>query len=169
MKSVGKIKGLSYGIDGNLQILLELHQKYVTPQIQELQEQEKLDINIKTLKESRTLRQNRYCWALLGEIALKVNGDNKAEDIYINLVEEYGLKYEFLGGIPEAEENLNQIFRVVKKVDERESAKGKWCMYKCYYGSSTFNKEEMAVFIDGVLNYAHQCGIQLDYWEKMLK
>lgn len=126
-------------------------------------------ISIEKPKNARTLQQNRYLWELIGQIAIKENG-NKAEDtnIYMQLIEVSGAKCEYLLGLPETEKALKQVFRVVKVVDSRVYNGKEMYMYKCHYGSSSFSKEEMATLIDKTIERAERDGIDTEPWEGYL-
>ena len=163
MKLKAKLKRTSIEDNKNL-VTFELSSAYYLRSLNELNTDDDYSISITKIKSKRSLQQNKYLWSLLGEIALKMNYDNQAEDVYIMLIEKYGLKFDFIGCLPEAVDNLKSVFRFIKLVEERD----KMNIYKCYYGSSHFNKEEMSVLIDGTLQLAHDCGIDTLYWRDLL-
>lgn len=116
---------------------------------------------IQPYKKSRTLAQNALLWAILEEIQ-KETGTSKFET-YLSLLEHTGVLIEYLEAPHEAEDTLKRIFRIVKKVENRTSAKGKpTALYKCYVGSSNFKTGEMKTLIDAALELAQDLGILID-------
>ena len=117
----------------------------------------------------RSLAQNRYLWELLGQISVKENG-NRADDveIYCQLVEQAGVKCEYLLALPQAEERLRSVFRVVKAVDDREYNGQLMIVFKCFYGSSKMNTKEMSMLIDKAIERAEMDGIDTEVWRTLL-
>lgn len=117
----------------------------------------------------RSLAQNRYLWELLGQISVKENG-SRADDveIYCQLVEEAGVKCEYLLALPQAEERLRRVFRVVKVVDDREYNGKVMYVFKCFYGSSKMNTKEMSMLIDKTIERAEMDGIDTEVWRTLL-
>lgn len=127
------------------------------------------EVNITKPKNKRTLAQNRLLWELIGQISLAENGSHAdTMDIYVQLIEQAGAKATYLQGLPEVQKELEKIFRVVQIVDTRESNGAETHVYKCFYGSSTFNTEEMSRLIDLTLIRAENDGIVTDYWKGLL-
>jgi len=122
-------------------------------------------IEITEIKSKRSLWQNKMMWALINEIA-KHEGmsDN---DVYCQIIELAKIRTEFIETIPEAITRLSQAFRVVRVLEERTSQKGvKTVLLKLYYGSSTFDTKEMSDFIERLLDYAAQIGIDVREYQE---
>lgn len=117
----------------------------------------------------RSLAQNRYLWELLGQISVKENG-SRADDveIYCQLVEQAGVKCEYLLALPQAEERLKRVFRVVKAVDDREYNGQLMYVFKCFYGSSKMDTKEMSMLIDKTIERAETDGIDTEVWKTLL-
>ena len=171
MKAIGKYLRYGFTQDNQIELTLLINHKSALRSIAKLECGVDYDLNIAEFKGKRSLRQNRYMWTLINEIALKMNYDNDSMGIYKQLVKQYGLAIVMLDMIPEAAERLlktdknpSGTFRVMDIVDER----GNHNMYKCYYGTSSYSKEEMIVLISGVLDLAVKCGIDTDYWTSVL-
>ena len=122
---------------------------------------EKLVLSIAEHKGKRSLEQNRLMWALLEIMASHLNGGRTggvtAWDCYIDTLEEFGAKFEYLECLKEAFPALQEMFRAVKIVEERKD--GKTVMCKAYIGSSHFNKTEMNLLIEGIFDRLSEMGV----------
>lgn len=131
--------------------------KELIPKLLDLDSNEEYLIELKKPKDKRTLQQNKYMWKLIHEIAKKQMQDDM--DIYINALEESNAKYEYLMGLPSIQDELKKNFRAVKPV-RLEIHNGKeFVVYKCFIGTSKFDKEEMSMVLETILRYATELGI----------
>lgn len=124
------------------------------------QDKEKV-FEIKEHKKKRSLNANAYCWVLIGKIAdvigatkeevykdyISLKGiyrvitiDKKAVDTFIKVWEERGL-----GWICETSEAHNEDFIDVI----------------AYYGTSSYNTQQMALFIDFIVQEAKALNIEV--------
>lgn len=129
-------------------------------------------IEIKTIPKKRSLRQNRYLWLLIGEIAKKEDGDLRNEDtLYCHLLEMAGAKYEVIYIDEEAINSLiqHEIVRHIVIKRKKESCGRVMCEAYLFYGSSKMDSKEMSELIDTTLRYAGELGINTPYWEDLLK
>lgn len=121
-----------------------------------------LAVKVEEKRNPRTLDQNALMWALLTIYADEVNGGRtggvQPEDIYYRMLEQYGIA-TFLLTIPEAEADLKDVYRIVKRVDEREYNGKQMYMYKCCKGSSKYNTQQMTNLIDGIFDELAKLGI----------
>ena len=127
-------------------------------------------VTIEEVKERRTARQNRYMWALIGEISKAQNNDlSDVEKIYIDCLSKAGAKYEVFFLKHDALESFKKKWRDVKVY--------KQCVINgilmdevfAFYGTSEFNSSEMAAMIDEVLKLAESVGVRdMSYWEGIL-
>ena len=126
-------------------------------------------ISITKPTNKRSLQQNRYLWELIGHICTEENG-SRADDveIYCQLVEQAGVKCEYLLALPQAEERLRRVFRVVKIVDDREYNGQMMYVFKCFYGSSKMDTKEMSMLIDKTIERAEADGIDTNVWRRLL-
>ncbi len=171
----GIVKYLRYGFDqdNNIELTLLINHKSSLREINQLEKDIEYDLNLSKLKSKRSLRQNRYMWALLGEIALKMNYDNDSMGIYIQLLEQYSFKYDVKSCLVGDKGILQKSYRAIKLIQNatlyKEDGEAiEFEFYKCFIGSSKFSKEEMIVLIDGVLSLAVKCGIDTEYWTNVL-
>jgi predicted RNA methylase len=123
-------------------------------------EEKDYKVEITELKSKRSLQQNKYMWKYIHEVAKKQGMDD--DEVYCQLIEMANIEAEYLTIIPEAMQRLKErgLFRVLKIAEERISSKGvKTLMVKGYYGTSTFNTQEMSDFIDRLLDYCQHVGV----------
>lgn len=113
-------------------------------------------------KHARSLDQNALMWALLTIYAEAQGGGRRGsvtpEDIYYRMLSKYGVA-EFVMTLPEAEDALKSAFRVVSKVDTRFYNGKQMAVFKCYYGSSTYDTKQMSVLIDGIFDELAEIGV----------
>lgn len=159
-----KVKLNSIFRSNDRQVLILENQSYLDL---DLQEDKEYEIEIKEWKSSRTKRQNAYMWALIHELAKVWNEDDM--DIYCKALQDINVKYEDIIAIPEAEKNMKDGFRAVRILRPIWENGRKYYVYRCYLGSSKFNKEEMGLLIDKVIEWASECGINTDYYVEMMK
>ncbi len=135
-----------------------------------LDEGKTLTMELKPLSEGRTLSANGYCWALCNEIAIELSKNkdynNKEEntyvskeDVYRNAIRDCGV-FKHIGF---ASEEAMKQFAVMWK----RNGTG-WVTEEIghnellvYFGSSTYDKKQMARLIDCLLNEAKEQGVQI--------
>jgi len=126
-------------------------------------------IEITEVKSRKSLMQLRYLWKLIHDIA-RAEGSDEME-VYCNIVKMAKIKTVFIETVPQAKRDLEKAFRAVIERDVRTSQKGvTTSVFECYYGVSTFDVKEMSEFIDRMLDYATQVGVNMseygDVWRK---
>lgn len=129
-------------------------------------------VDITKKKNKRSLDQNRYFWALVGEIAQKENGDLRdVHNLYLNLLQMSGAKYETLMIKHEALERFKGLYRDIKVVNSTIINHEKYDLLYAFYGSSKFDSKEMTKLIDVTLNYASEIGVENvnNYWKGLLE
>lgn len=120
-----------------------------------------LTVTVKEYKPKRSLSQNAYLWVLLNEIAKKVN--RSKEQVYREFVKDFGV-FEILPIRNEAVESFkfkwgkNGLGWITEDLGESKM-KG-FTKLVAYYGSSTYNREEMRRLIDAVVTECQDLGIQ---------
>lgn len=159
MEFSGKIKALAKDLvtdKWNLQI--ELNED--AQEIMELIKHEKLDIRIKKHKEKRSLDANAYYWVLLTKLA-RVHGWTN-DEAHNRLLRRYGQIERADGNLiavylPDTEETENDVLSKVeyhlkplpKTVVTHDGEIKR--VYILLRGSSTYNTEEMAHLISGLI------------------
>ena len=171
MKLIGKLRDYFF-TDKNIIVQFEIPKHYLKS-INRIDKERLLQIDIQDKKSQRTLQQNAYIWALIHEIDRKENGSVSKEsemELYRNLIKMARVRIDYLQTIPEALETLQNTYRVVEEIESRISEKGvETNVYACYRGTSQFNKEEMSDFVEVILQYANNLGIDITYYERELK
>ena len=130
------------------------------------------EITIKDIPKKRSLRQNRYLWALIGEIAQREDGDlRNQENLYTHLLEMAGAKYEIIYIDEQAINSLleHEIIRHIVIKGKQIKNNRVMCQVYLFYGSSKMDTKEMSDLIDTTLRYAAELGIYTPYWEELLK
>lgn len=127
-------------------------------------EDEQYKIEIKKVKSKKSLQQNNFAWALMTEIAKTLDLYPDAEAVYLSVVKMAKIKTEYIMALDDENvvRSLKKAFRAVIKVDDRDYNGKQMGVYECCYGMSTFEKDEMTRFIDVLLDYANQNGVNVD-------
>lgn len=134
----------------------------------ELKGYDKLSLEIKPYREKRSLDANAYYWVLLTKLAKVLNTSNA--ELHNIMLRKYGV-FEYVDGklfmtvLPDTDEAQKRImeaeeYHLKPTSDVREGKDG--IMYRTYImirGSSTYNTEEMARLIDGLITDCRCAGI----------
>lgn len=109
---------------------------------------------IKELKKHRTLTQNAYSWKLINELAnvMKLS----KEDMYLKMLKEYG--QSTIVSL-RSDININGFFKYYDLIGNSVLNDKEFSHYKIYKGSSEFDRLEMGVFIDGIIQECESVGI----------
>lgn len=169
MNLIGKYSRIGKNENNETEITLTIQENY-RYLLQDLNKEETYSIKISKARDKRTEQQNKYMWALIGEIDKARNGDRSNDDfdVYIEALIRAGAKYSHLLVEPEVESMLRDRFRAIQLTRKIE-VKGKiFHDYKCFYGSSKFDKKEMHDLIETLLDMASECGLDIVYWRDLL-
>ncbi len=122
------------------------------------------DIKIIKHVEKRTLKANRYCWKLCTEIAAVLN--KTKNQIYYEMLCDYGVfktdeKGEIIAGIFPKEMEVTRIcdgyWQYIEPINYKGFVAKKYYLIK---GSSEYNKNEMRIFLNGIVQEARNLGIK---------
>ena len=116
-----------------------------------------LKAEITRIKDKKTLQQNRYMWELIGQIAQKQNQDEM--EVYCQALQEANAKYTWLEGLPEIKEKLLQVYRAVQITRYEERFGKKFAIFKCYEGTSKYDKKEMMELLEIIVGWAEELDI----------
>ena len=120
----------------------------------ELNGTETLSVKIDKYREKRSLNANNYAWKLLTEIGnvLRIS----KEDAYFKMLKEYGQSelISVKANIP-----ITEYVKYCEEAGESTLNGTIFKHYRVYKGSSDFDKREMAIFIDGIVQEAKDLDI----------
>ena len=116
-----------------------------------------LKAEITRIKDKKTLQQNRYMWELISQIAQKQNQDEM--EVYCQALQEANAKYTWLEGLPEIKEKLLQVYRAVQITRYEERFGKKFAIFKCYEGTSKYDKKEMMELLEIIVSWAEELDI----------
>ena len=110
-----------------------------------------VDVKIRRHRDRRSLDANALCWKCIDSLAaiLRI----PSEDVYLKALDDYG-SHVYLTAVPEAEEKLRRIYRVVRKTGESNGM----ASFRCTLGSSKYDTEEMSVLLDGIISECREQG-----------
>lgn len=119
-----------------------------------------LDLTIKPYKPKRSLSANAYMWVLIGKIA-DATGINR-DEIYRNTVKHLGISQLIVINTAAAPafKRVWEQYGLGWFVDDVDEDTGGSVILRAYYGSSTYNRKQMAALIDLVVQDCKQLGIE---------
>ena len=162
----GKILDMSLDfMSGKPKLTVELNEKQTAMSLyDELNKEEKLSFKISKFREKRSLNANAYAWKLLTEIGNILRSSK--ETVYLEMLKRYGQR-EVIS--VQAHIPINGFIKYFEEIGE-SSTNGK--LFKHYFvfkGSSEFDKREMSIFIDGIVDEAKALGIPTETPEQIAK
>lgn len=134
---------------------------------------EEVDIDAKKHRERRSLNANAMLWSCIGTLAKTLDSDK--DSVYYEMLKKYG-KFTYVCIPPGAKESLKAQWKECEYIGDI-TIKGKPAsQFLCYFGSSTYNSQEFAKLLDGVISEMHEMGLEtpsekeeramLDKWAK---
>lgn len=132
--------------------------KELIPKMMELDANKTYEL--KEFKKKRSLNANSYCWVLLGKIADKL-GITK-EDVYRDFIKNKGI-YRIITMNSEAVPTFIKIWNekgLGWLCDTSETKIAGLIDVIAYYGTSSYNTTQMAIFVDYVVQEAKQLSIE---------
>ena len=158
MRFTGKL--LSVNRDwrtGEYNIVFSVNEESALPEIEKIQNLEKLSIEAKQYRAKRSLDANALLWACLSEIAVALRTDKW--DIYLTMLKRYG-KYTYICVKPNIVEAVKAQWRECEEIGTININGQEAVQLLCYFGSSTYDTKEMSVLIDGVISEMKEIGLQ---------
>lgn len=110
---------------------------------------------IKEYKEKRSLDQNAYAWKLINEIGNVLR--KSKEEVYLQMLRDYG-QGEIVSILSSV--NPKGYFKYYEKIGIGKINNKEFTHYMIYKGSSEFDRKEMSIFIDGIVQECKQLGIE---------
>lgn len=172
---IGRLPVVYYPQTGKLEVenAGEFVEKQIYQRLDELAHGQPLHITltVEPERKGRSTQQNRLMWSLLTIMADHYNagrtGGVTPEECYLDMLQKYGAKVDYLDVPAGALDILRGCYRLVHVV---EILDGNRCTVKCTQGSSTFTTQEMKNLIDGIFDRLAEMGVSdplvTAYWRE---
>lgn len=172
---IGRLPVVYYPQTGKLEVenTAEFVETQILQRLDDLAHGQPLHITltVEPVNKARSTAQNSLMWALLTIMADSYNagrtGGVTPEDCYLEMLEKYGAKVDYLEVPAGAMDILRSCYRLVHLV---EILDGNRCTVKCTQGSSTFTTGEMKNLIDGIFDRLAEMGVSdplvTAYWQE---
>ena len=144
---------LTLEVDANTQTLFQIYD--------DLKASEKLTVKIGKFKQKRSLDANAYCWVLISRLAEKLNVPKT--DIYRAAIREIGGNSDTVCIQDKAVDSLRNGWERngIGWLTETMPSKLDGCTnVVLYYGSSTYDKEQMSRLINNIVDECRLQGIE---------
>ena len=163
MKVTGRIVGANIGfMTKKPQLTLEINELNIFKQlVDDMNGLEKLSIEIKPYKPRRSLDANAYAWVLMDRLASKT-GESK-ENIYREYIRHIGGNSDIVCAKNSVVDRLRKWWgkNGIGWVTDTLPSKIEGCTNVIlYYGSSTYDKEQMSRLIDNIVQDCQAVGIE---------
>lgn len=157
MECTGKLKSVSKNwISRKWEVTFEINED-ITASIDKVRDK-LLNLTAKIHRERRSLDANAYAWVLMQKIAEAIHTDKWS--VYLMMLERYSPVFTHIIVRPEAVERVKDEWRTVKVLGPIQVNGNSGIQLQCYFGSSTFDSNEMASFIDGIVSECKEMGIE---------
>lgn len=157
MKFTGKVVSVSRDWQTDqLNITFSVNEKSAA-EIDKIKDEQKLSIEAVKYRKKRSLSANALLWACLGEIATVLRTDKW--DVYLLMLKRYG-KFTYICVKPNVVEAVKAQWRECEEVGKIILNGQEAVQLLCYFGSSTYNTQEMSVLLDGVISEMKEIGLQ---------
>lgn len=153
----GKLRDVSRDWKSNTPILTFSLNDGNLEEIQAYQDAE-LSIEVKKYRNKRSLNANAYAWVLMQKLAESVHSTK--EDIYTLMLHKYSSAFTHVICKENAIERIKEMYRVVVDLGEITIGNTTGHQLQIYFGSSTFDSQEMSRFIDGLVMECKELGIE---------
>lgn len=156
MRTIVKVKQVFRNIKNQMLLVENIYTDL------DLELDKEYSMEIKEVRNHRTLQQNKYMWALIHEIAHHESMNQSEVEVYTLALEEANAKYIYLLGTPEVEDELKKNFRAVRVVRPTIENGKEFIVYKCFIGTSKMDTKEMTKVVDIIIAWAEELGIETD-------
>lgn len=163
----GKIKDIVRTFENDFILTITTKQDIASEELLELQEKD-IKVELSKWREKRSLNANNYCWKLLDEIAKKIRSTK--EEVYKSIINKVGV-FEIL---PIKNEALQSFIKRWQSKGlgwicevQRDSTIPNYTVVVAYYGTSTYNTEEMSRFINEVIFESKELGLSTETPEQI--
>ena len=159
MEFTGVIKSINQDfITGDVNITFSVNEKaLIFPEYERLKTSKKLRVEAKQYRKRRSLDANAYLWVLLQKMAEVLKSDKWS--LYLQMLKQYG-QFTYIVVKPNAVESVKKQWRECEEIGEVDVNGTKAVQMLCYYGSSTYDSQQMAHLIDKVVEECEELGIE---------
>ncbi len=149
IETTGKMVGMTMDIlSGKLNVTFQIDTKPLDD-LYSLYKMDSLDITAKKHRRKRSLDANAYAWVLMQKIAEKTHTDKWS--VYLECLKSYSRAFTHIIVKPEAVDKVKEMYRECVDLGEISVNGMSGHQLQVYFGSSTFDSEEMSVFIEGIV------------------
>ena len=149
METTGKMVGMTMDIlSGKLNVTFQIDTKPMDD-LDALAKTDSLDIVAKKHRRRRSVDANAYAWVLMQKIAEKTNTDKWS--VYLECLRNYSKAFTHVIVKPDAVDKMKELYRTSVDLGEIKVNGVSGHQLQVYFGSSTFDSEEMAIFINGIV------------------
>lgn len=146
------------GADTKLIITIPKYQNHLVDRINKtLLKNGQKEIEIKKIRESRSLDANAALWVMLNKMAIKLH--TTKDELYLDMLERYGV-FTHIVVKPVAVKRVMTEWRTVRELGKVEIGGKTGVQLQCFYGSSQYSKEEFSVLLNGVIEEAKEIGVE---------
>lgn len=120
-------------------------------------------------KKKRSLTANGALWMLLHKMAVKLK--TTKEELYLQMLERYG-EFTYVIVKEAAVDIMSKQFKLVKNLGKKTVGDQSGVQLKCYFGSSTYNRDQFSYLLDNVIQEAKEIGIEFitkDEQERLIR
>lgn len=159
MEFTGVIKGISTDfLTNEVSITLTVNEKeQLLTEYGKLKEHTKLAIKITKFRQKRSLDANAYMWVLLQKMAIVLK--TTKDELYVEMLDKYGV-FTHIIVKPHVVDRVIGEWRTVRNLGEVKVNGQSGIQLQCFFGSSTYDTEEMANLIDGVVTECKELDIE---------
>ena len=158
MDFIGQIKNIEVKFSNQLNITLETtNLNHIETLNKYLKSGKDVSVEIKRKSEKRSKDANSYAWHLMQQIGKYLH--KSKDEVYIDMLGRYGV-FTHIVVKPNVVERIEEEWRLVRNLGKVTINGKTGIQLQCYFGSSTYTREEMAVFIDGIVFECKEMGIE---------
>lgn len=154
MRTIVKVKQVFRNIKNQMLLIENLFSEI------DIELDKEYTLELREVKNKRTIQQNKYMWALIHSIAHHESTNQDEVEVYSLALEEANAKYIYLLGTPEVQDELKKNFRAVRVVRPTIENGKEFIVYKCFIGTSKMDTKEMKKVLDIIIAWAEELGIE---------
>lgn len=144
---------------GKWQVTFEVNEtQSVIDGFDKIKDCEKLSVKAVKYHKKRSKDANAYAWVLMQKIAEAIKDDK--EHVYLMCLQKYSRAFTHVIVKESAIDKMKVLYRTFIDLGKVTVNGQTGHQLQVYFGSSTFDSKEMAVFIDGIISECKDLGIE---------